>query len=69
MAVCPHCNAGTATYTDPNLQVRCTTCFNHRTGTPGTPIGRNIDLDAPMTIGTHTYPNATTQLDQGEGQP
>lgn len=50
MAKCPHCGNTTATYTDPQLQVRCTTCFNHMAGTPGTPIGRMIDTDAPMTI-------------------
>jgi hypothetical protein len=50
MAKCPHCANTTATYTDPQLQVRCTVCFNHMDGTAGTPIGRMIDTTAPITI-------------------
>jgi hypothetical protein len=56
--MCPYCG-DTQQYTDPNMQVRCIRCFNHVPGTPGTPIGRMQDLDAPMIIGTRTYPNAT----------
>jgi hypothetical protein len=60
MAACPYCGT-TTRYTDPALQVRCTTCFNPLNDqAPGTPIGRYEDLDAPMVItgttGTHIYP-------------
>jgi hypothetical protein len=55
MALCPYCGNTTPTYTDPRLQVRCTVCFNYLQGTPGTPIGRMIDTEAPMVIAGRTY--------------
>jgi hypothetical protein len=66
--MCPYCNE-TQQYTDPNLQVRCVRCFNHVDGTPGIPIGRLQDLDAPMLIHladgtTKTYAGAFTHWDR-----
>jgi tRNA(Ile2) C34 agmatinyltransferase TiaS len=46
---CPYCGS-TLRYTDPQLQVRCTNCFQHLDGEPDTPIGRMQDLEAPTVI-------------------
>lgn len=52
---CPHCG-DTRTYTDPMLQVRCLTCFNHRPGPITRPIGAMHDDTAPIVIPRHTPP-------------
>lgn len=46
---CPYCGS-TLRYTDPQYQVRCTTCFNHLDGEPDAPMGRIQDLEAPVVI-------------------
>jgi hypothetical protein len=56
VAACPHCG-NTTRYTDPNMVVRCTRCFNHTNDqAPGEPIGELQDLDAPIAIVHYTPP-------------
>ena len=54
--MCPHCG-DTQRYTDALDQVRCTTCFNVLNDQAPAQSDMELqDLEAPMIIGTHTYP-------------